>query len=61
MGAVRERSIESELQENVCRAQELARDLRTADSAREAFDISRELAQVSKEIERATRIAEEPA
>jgi hypothetical protein len=59
MGVVRDKSLETDLQESARLAQQLARELRSANSAKEAFEISRELARVSKEIEEATRAARE--
>jgi hypothetical protein len=59
MGAVRDKTAETSLQESARIAQKLARDLRRANSAQEAFDISRDLARVSKQIEEATRAVRE--
>jgi hypothetical protein len=42
-------------------AQKLARDLRNTKNARRAFEISQELAKVSRELKEATRIASELA
>ena len=61
MEAVRDRAAQSDLQKRALRAQELARDLKRASGAREALDISRELARISKEIEKATRMSEDAA
>lgn len=59
MEAVRDRSAQSDLQKNARLAQKLARELRLASNAKVAYDISRELARVSREIAEAARASEE--
>jgi hypothetical protein len=59
MPSVSERSSVRDVEENVRLAQKLARELRNAQNHRRAFEISQQLAKVSRELEEATRIADE--
>ena len=59
MPSVSERSAARDIEENVRLAQKLARDLRNTQNHRRAFEISQQLAKVSRELEEATRIADE--
>jgi hypothetical protein len=61
MSGVSESSATRDIDENVRLAQTLARDLRNTQNARRAFEISQELARVSRELKEATRIASELA
>ena len=55
MPSVGERPTTRAIDENVRLAQELARDLRNSRNARRSFEISQELAKVSRELKEATR------
>lgn len=59
MNTAHERSLQADLEKNARLARSLARDLRNERNARKAFDISRELAKVSRDLEKATRMADE--
>lgn len=59
MDMAQDSSLRDDLEKNARLAQRLARDLRGERNARKAFDISRELAKVSRDLEKATRMADE--